>query len=160
LEANGLTLVGSNCASTGSPLPASPAQIEFNFSTGSDDLREDSELIVELYENMNSTVPFQVEYLKHDGDPPFDNDTFQSFIVQLQGPVPDHINLILGQHDSATQSDDTWNIDGINVMTWQSNGPDACWANDLREQDWSSDTPVYSLSSTLTLQRAGCKGGE
>jgi Pro-kumamolisin, activation domain len=153
-------LVGRHCASSGAPLPPSgpPVQpgIQFIFSTGSDDLRKSSGLQATAFDAGNAVL--KTWQLKNPNDAKWDNDTEQDLIESLPGgTVPDHIVLTLQQHGSGT---DTWNINGVNIMTWQNGGPEVCFFSQ-QPSTFEDDTPIIKLQHSVTFRLSGpsCRGG-
>jgi Pro-kumamolisin, activation domain len=137
------TKVGvTNCSATGHPVMPSgqdlqPA-IQFIFSTGSDGLRGDSGLATYAFDkNGNQIDSWQLK----DGDgSKWNPDSQQNQIYSLAGGVvPDHINMNVQQHDHGLQTDDNWNVNGINIMVWQPNGPEICYHKDYQSAGQAAD---------------------
>jgi hypothetical protein len=153
-------LVGSHCnpaAFAVSPSgPAVQPGIQFIFSTGSDDLRKSSGLQAQAFDAANNVL--KTWQLKNSNDPSWGNDTEKDLIEPFPAAAAiDHIVLTLQQHGSGT---DTWNIDGVNIMTWQGNGPEVCFFNQ-QPSTFDNDTPVRKLKTTpVTLNLTGCRGNQ
>ena len=122
----------ADCAASGHPVPYSGSAIQpgiqFIFSTGSDDLRSDSGLRADFYAQKNSPTPFQTAWLHYGGSGAWATYTQQNEIFTLNGPVPHHIVLKIQQGNSGLETDDNWNCNGVNIMTWQPNGPEVCYS--------------------------------
>jgi hypothetical protein len=156
-------LVGTHCARTGSPLPASgppvPSGVQFIFSTGSDDLRKDSGLQAQAFDAANHVLA--TWQLKNSGAGSWDNDTEQDIIVPLaSGAALDHITLTLQQHGSFPETSDKWNIDGVDIVTWNSGGAEVCFFNQ-QPSSFANDTPVMEFQNNpVIFKLTGCRGGQ
>lgn len=126
-----LTGMSTGCASTGSPLPESPAQVQFIVSTGNDTICPDSDANVQIF-GLNSSTPF-VEYDMNPGH----NGNHQPGDVAngIMAPPPDAppvtqwtvvVNLWSHNNILEGETDDHWDVGTINVMRWSASGPAVC----------------------------------
>jgi hypothetical protein len=148
----GPVFVGSGCATTGAPNRSSQAafpSIQFIFSTGSDDLRQDSGLVAYGYEKNGTQI--DEWQLKSSGDASWQNDTQQNLTFELSGGiVPSYIHMNIQQHDQGLQTDDNWNCDGADLLTWQANGPEVCYYRNLQSASQAaSDSPVLQVKDNF-----------
>jgi hypothetical protein len=147
---------GSGCGvESGAAAPIS--QVSFIFGTGGDDLRGDSEVDIAFF-RMGQAAAWETAEIKADGDPSFDNFTQHTLTYSLTtGTHPlsdfDHIDVTLVSHDGFLETDDAWQLYGINVMAIPSGGPQSCLV-DLQ------GLPLQTLgdgNATFTLTpRSGC----
>jgi hypothetical protein len=121
--------------------------VQFIFSTGSDNLADRSGLEAVGYDAAGHVIDSWV--LKNAGAPEFSNDTQQNLIESLKhnGEVPAYILMHIEQHSGCFGcNDDTWNVDGVNVMTWQADGPEVCYYNN-QPSTFANDDPVFSVTN-------------
>ena len=139
---------------TNPPPPTTVDTVEFDITTGGDDLRGDSAATADLYAPGAST-PFETVTLKNGNESAWNNGTVHQVIVPLGSPQPGigkvTVNLIQG--GSFPETDDNWNIEGISVTAYNPGGPEACVV------DLNGD-PVVRLTGSagsITFDgRSGC----
>jgi hypothetical protein len=144
---------GSGCASTGSPVPPSPAEVQLIISTGSDNLRDLSEGWADLF-GTGASTPFQSIMLKNTGEHEWETGSNHDKIFALTANAPALGSVVLRivqHHDLANLGDDTWKISGVNFMTWDANAPEVC-VSDLQGDDFIS----FSGSTQPFVSRSGC----
>ena len=146
-EAPSHTFAPAGCAATGSPLPASPAQIQFILNTGSDDADTSSSVTARLYDSADDPPTgtlLQTITLKNAGDPAFAVDTSVDIIKPLTTAAKVRsIFLVL----SSTGSD-TWLLGGAHITTWPADGFQSCWTRVGSNQQ---DSIQVSTSSSPTI---------
>jgi hypothetical protein len=147
-----LTLSTPNCTPTPPPT-AKFNQVEFNITTGGDDLRGDSSATAVLLLN-SAPVLFT---LKAQSDPSWDNNTNhdKTFSLNTLQPLSAFGNAVitLTSHNGFGESNDNWNIQSILVKLSDSGNNPTCFFN-------AAGNPFSRLtgsapSVTLT-PRAGC----
>jgi len=156
-SSTGAFMAGNGCGpESGGASPVN--QVSFIFGTGGDDLRNDSELDIAFFESGQSS-PWETAELKADGDPGFDKFTQHTLTYTLTtGAHPlsdfDHIDLTLVSHDDGfLETDDAWQLFGINVMANPSGGPPSC----LVDLEGLSLQTLGDGNATFTLTpRSGC----
>jgi hypothetical protein len=143
-----LSGMSSGCASTGSPLPAAPAQVQLIVSTGGDTIRSDSDANVQIF-GPNSSSPF----INFDMNPGHTSNHQPGDIVNAilalpaNAPPPNQWTVVVNlvSHDGLFESDDHWDVGTINVMTWQPNGPEVCVVNK------TGDPAIPQLNGRATI---------
>jgi hypothetical protein len=56
------------------------------------------------------------------------------------------------QHDQGLQTDDNWNVDGADLLTWQANGPEVCYYRNLQgASQAASDSPVFQVKDNFIV---------
>jgi hypothetical protein len=148
----------------GAPLPPGAPGIQFIFDTGNDNVRQDSGIIVYLYNSPSAPTQYYSYQLKNSGDPEWKNDTEQDFVLELpnNGEVPDHMDLHLQQHNSGTETDDKWDVNGVNIVTWQANGPEVCYYRNYQNSGQAAnsgdDGAVFTVQDNyITFSLENCR---
>ena len=102
-------------------LPVPPGtfnQIEFIIETGGDDLRGDSSATATLQSTTGATLANLT--LKAQNQAAWENNTTHTVTFPLNPPVSaptiGHLLITLTSHNSATETDDNWNIETLTVM--------------------------------------------
>ena len=82
------------------------------------------------------------------------NDTLQLIVVPLTTSASiDQVNVNLISHNSGLETDDNWDIDGVNVLTWQPDSPATCQVS--LQGDYLAR--LTGSNGTLTMvPRTGC----
>lgn len=146
----------TGCTATGSPAPAQPAQAQFIISTGSDTIRGDSSAQVRVFGTNaqggpdESVPPFLQSNLSSGGQ---SGDVFDVILpVPAGAPPPStwQVVLTLSSHNSFIETDDHWDVGGINVMTWGANQPEQCVLLA------TGDPAVNQLNGSVTLPANDC----
>jgi hypothetical protein len=123
-----LTLTTPSC--TPAPPPTAKFnQIEFNITTGGDDLRGDSSATATLQFN-GSSPSFT---LKAQSDPSWDNNTDHDKVFALNSLQPlsafGNITITLTSHNGFGESDDNWNVQNVVVTLSDSGNNPKCYVN-------------------------------
>jgi len=123
----------------GGVLPDNFDHISFQFITGGDNLRSNSELTADVFKNDGTAIAADAELHPQDSGT-WDNGSTSPRItipVVATTNVSDlnHINVILRSHNDAFQSDDAWNVaqvlvqlssgDSPLILTWTEQGSQA-----------------------------------
>jgi len=123
-----LTLTTPSCAAPPPPT-AKFNQIEFNITTGGDDLRGDSSAAATLQVN-GATSSFT---LKAQSDPSWDNNTDHDRIFPLNTLQPlaafGNVVITLTSHNGFAESNDNWNIQNVVLTLSDSGSNPVCFAN-------------------------------
>ncbi len=123
-----LTLSTPNCTPTPPPT-AKFNQVEFNITTGGDDLRGDSSATTVLLVNGNPML----FTLKAQSDPSWDNNTNHDKIFSLNTLQPlsafGNAVITLTSHNGFAESNDNWNIQSILVKLSDSGNNPTCFFN-------------------------------
>jgi hypothetical protein len=122
---------------------AAQDQIEFIIATGGDDLRGDSEGQAKVFFTGGGSMTVE---LKGSNNGSFDNNTVHVVTASLPaGHAPiDHVDVSLIEHDGFIETDDNWNIEGMNIETIGSDGLETC------EADQTGDPQVRLTGSSGT----------
>jgi hypothetical protein len=146
----------TGCVATGSPSPAQPAQAQFIISTGSDTIRGDSSAQVQVFGSTaqgtaDTSVPaFLQSNLSSGGQ---SGDVFNVKLpVPANAPPPSkwQVVLTLTTHNSFIETDDHWDVGGVNVMTWNANQPEQCVLLA------TGDPAISQLGGSKTLPANNC----
>lgn len=121
---------GSGCIQTPGVPNAPPNQIEFILSTGDDDARNNTEIKANLFASPAAGAPFQTFVLKAEGDGGFGSHTaFHKVFDGLDSSQSiDHVTIEIVEHNGAFETDDNWDLEAINVATFNGDGPITCVA--------------------------------
>jgi hypothetical protein len=146
----------TGCTGTGSPVPAQPAQAQFIISTGSDSIRGDSSVQFQVFGTNaqggpdKSVLPFLQSSLLSGGQ---SGDVFDMILpVPAGAPPPStwQVVLTLTSNNSFIETDDHWDVGGVNVMTWGANKPEQCVLLA------TGDPAVSQLDGSVTLPANNC----
>jgi microsomal dipeptidase-like Zn-dependent dipeptidase len=99
-------------------------QVQFVIATGDDDLRGDSSATATLQSSTGAVL--QVINLKAKDQPAWNNNTTHTVMAQLNPPRTPaslgKIKITLTSHNSFGETDDNWNVNGVNVKFLNSGG--------------------------------------
>lgn len=104
--------------------------IELTIPTGGDDLRGDSSATSSFINNTPAT--FQTVTLKSQSQPGWGNNTTHVRVFQFNQTLPPalaDVAVTLTSHDSTFESQDNWNIQGMDVKLRNPNGTQLCETN-------------------------------
>jgi hypothetical protein len=157
-SAGDATFTGGQGCGNATPLPPPPATVntlDFTITTGADNLRQDSQATVDLFLKGAST-PFQTIQLKASGDPEWANNSVHDLALSLssaQAPSQiDHLVVNLIEHDAFIETDDNWNIEGINVMAFNPGSLQFC----LADENGDPFVRLTGSAGSVTLTSAHC----
>ncbi len=147
---------GEGCPAVSGALPqpaaAPPGTIQLIISTGGDDLRSDSEAQATIV--YQGTVAPQTVELKPSNAGAFNDNTalIEQFSLSSTAPIA-QIVVTLIEHDGFIETDDNWNINGMNIVTFNPSDPETCLI------DLNGDPLVRltgSAGSVTFTPRSGC----
>lgn len=100
-------------------------QVIFQFTTGGDNLRSNSELTADIFKKDGTAIAADAELHKQDTAPPA-GGTWDNGSTSPRITIPvvettdvsdlDHINVVLRSHNDAFQSDDSWQVAHVLVQ--------------------------------------------
>ncbi len=142
-----------------SPIPVAPpptfSSIEFDITTGGDDLRGDSSATVSLLAPNGSTM--STFTLKAENAGSWDNNSVHNLVFPLSSPQPasafGSFVITLTSHNGTFETDDNWNIQDLGVRLVNTNGSEQCMVS-------LSGNPLTRLTGSAPSQpyaaRSGC----
>jgi hypothetical protein len=136
----------SSCVSSFGP------SVQFNISTGGDDLRGDSTATASLARLDASSI--QTVALKAQSEPSWNGGTGHIVVAGYDGGNTELANLgvTLASHSNLIETDDNWNINGLTVKLLSSTGDAIC------EQDLAGNplTRLTGSDPTATFSTPNC----